>query len=107
MAGYVTRGGNRSSHRAGATVSRRLRTAGLNVMGSDRRHKADGMTVSGIESCASILVDYGIPAKNDRVADMVLDEILSWPQVDADEISIDITEWGAVRFFFEYIPKGK
>jgi len=101
MAGALPRNrGNRSTNRVGATVSRRLRAAGWNVSPSARKYKADGMFVTGHGDSATVLMDFGLDAKNARVADEVAALVRTWTQ--ASNVSVDPLEDGAVFVRFGY-----
>lgn len=95
MAGFrPSNNGNRSTNRVGATVSRRLRAAGWNVSPSARKFQADGMFVTGHGDSFSVLVDFGLNAKNLRVANGVAAEIGTWAQ--AADVEVDVLEEGAI-----------
>lgn len=84
MAGSLPRNrGNRSTARVGSAVSRKLRTAGFNVSPSARRHRYNGLFVSGKDRMATILVDLGVPAKNERTAHEIIGEVMGWPTVES------------------------
>ena len=102
MAGYRPQNrGNRSANRTGSTVSRRLRAAGWNISPAARRHKADGMFVSAQGTWAHVLLDFGVAAKNTRVADQVAGDIRTWPE--AEGVSISQAGDGAVFVHFDYV----
>lgn len=102
MAGYRPKNrGNRSTNRVGATVSRRLRAADWNVSPSARKYKADGMFVTGHGDSVTVLMDFGVAAKNQRVAEGVAATVRGWPQVSGF-VSIDPLEDGAVFVRFTY-----
>lgn len=102
MAGARPRNrGNRSTNRVGATVSRRLRAADWNVSPSARKYKADGMFVTGHGDSVTVLMDFGVAAKNQRVAEGVAATVRGWPQVNGF-VSIDPLEDGAVFVRFTY-----
>lgn len=105
MPGYVPQNrGNKSTNRVGATVSRRLRKAGFNVIAKDNRRVNQCLTVSGKTGTATISVDYGIPSKNDRVAGELIDELLTWDQVPGNGIDTHVAECGAILIWVEYTP---
>ncbi|AMD42811.1 hypothetical protein SEA_XKCD426_70 [Streptomyces phage Xkcd426] len=109
MAGALPRNrGNRSANRTGATVSRRLRAADHNVVSPDRRHKSFCMTVRAAGDHVSVLVDYGIPSKNQRVAEDVAATLRGWSQVSDLDVSpiVDDAE-GAVFVRFTYTPTSR
>lgn len=102
MTGILPRNrGNRSANRVGATVSRRLRAADWNVSPSARKHKADGIFVSGRGTSVSVLVDLGDEARNFKVAQGIAATVVVWPQV-ADFASVDPLDGGAYFVRFEY-----
>lgn len=103
MAGSLPRNrGNRSANRVGTTVSRRLRAAGHNVVsGAARLHC--GLTVSGADGVATVSVDYGIRAKNDRVLGELIDTLASWDQVG--EMDYETLPDGAVLLWVAYTPR--
>lgn len=95
MAGALPRNrGNRSTNRVGSTVSRRLRAAGWNVSPSARKFKYDGMFVTGHGDSVSVLMDFGLDAKNLRVAKAVQLEMAGWAQTGT--VTLDVLEDGAV-----------
>lgn len=90
MAGFrPANNGNRSTNRVGATVSRRLRAADWNVSPSARKHMHHGMFVTGMGDYVSVMMDFGIDAKNERVAAGVLQTVSTWAQVSGAEITSD------------------
>jgi hypothetical protein len=79
MSGARPAPGNRSSARFGANLSRRLRAAGYNIMPSARKHKADGVTVSGAgNDFASVLIDIRGAARRTALADEMTELIEAW-----------------------------
>jgi hypothetical protein len=86
----------------GATVSRRLRAAGFNVSPSARRHRFNGLFVSGRGSRVTITIDLGVPSENDRVACELLDAVDGWPQVSYRDISWSIMDDGAILMWIPY-----
>jgi hypothetical protein len=101
MAGLLPQNrGNRSTNRVGSTVSRRLRAAGWNISPSARKYRADGMFVTGHGDSATVLLDFGLDAKNARVAEAVAAEVRGWAQ--AADVSVDPLEDGAVFVRFSY-----
>jgi hypothetical protein len=101
MAGALPRNrGNRSTNRVGSTVSRRLRAADWNVSPSARKYKADGMFVTGHGDSATVLVDFGLDAKNERVAAGVAATVASW--AEAADVEVTVLEDGARFVRFSY-----
>lgn len=105
MSGYQPANrGNRSSNRIGATVSRRLRAAGFNVVSPDRRHVTRCMTVQATDDRVSVLVDYGLTAKNNRIAAEVAETLVGWTQVSDLSTDSKLCGDGAVFIWFDYTP---
>lgn len=73
--------GNRSSNRVGSLTSRRLKAAGFNVSPSSRRHRFNGLFVSGIDKTASILLDLGTASANERNHDRLVRELMTWDHI--------------------------
>jgi hypothetical protein len=92
--------GNRSTNRVGSTVSRRLRAAGWNISPSARKYKADGMFVTGFGDSVSVLLDFGLAAKNKRYAGDVEETVRAWSEVN--EVEITVLDDGAVFVRFAY-----
>lgn len=103
MAGSLPQNrGNRSAHRTGATVSRRLRTAGFNLVSPDRRHITQCATVRGAGDYFSVLVDYGLTGKNERVSLDIALTLEGWPQVT--DLDLEVLDDGAVYVRGTYTP---
>lgn len=103
MAGSLPQNrGNRSTNRIGATVSRRLRAAGHNIISPDRRHIVQCTTVQAAGGEVSVLVDYGILGKNERVTLDLIDTVSGWPQVTGADL--EILDDGAIYLTFTYTP---
>lgn len=81
-------------------VSRRLRAAGFNISPSTRKHRYDGIFVSGQGGHASVLLDLGSHGINRRVVFHIMDEIKRWPQTaDVRRSNLDS---GAIILHIEY-----
>lgn len=106
MAGYLPRNrGNRSTDRTGAVVSRRLRAAGFNISPAARKHKANGIFVSGYKGGATVLVDLGRTGANRATATDIFDRVADWPQVS--DLDMRVVGESFIFVQFSYNPIGR
>lgn len=101
MAGYRPQnGGNKSTQRYGVTVSRRLRTAGINVSPAARRYQHLGVFVAGRGDYISILVDLGTQERSKGVAEEIAEIVRGW-RLNGPEVEAELAEDHAwVRFYY-------
>lgn len=92
--------GNKSTNRIGSVVSRKLRAAGWNIAPAAMRHKRDVTTVGALGNRVSVLADTGLDRRNRRIADGILNEVATWPEVSDTDLTV--TESGAVFVRFDY-----
>ncbi|MGX1133225.1 enamine deaminase RidA (YjgF/YER057c/UK114 family) [Streptomyces glaucescens] len=76
MSGYRSRSGNRNPDRTGVVASRRLRAAGWNISSSARKHKAEGVFVSGSLGLVSVFVDLG--DQSVQTAEEIAQTVADW-----------------------------
>src|SRR5262245_15806782 len=85
--------GNKSTHRTGATVSRRLRAADFNISPAARKHRHAGMFVSAQGDHCSVWIDLDLDARNERVMGEVVETLRTWTEVT----DIDVRNIGGAQ----------
>lgn len=101
MAGALPKNnGNKTANRIGATVSRRLRSAGIRVSPAADRYRREGTFVAARGDLVSVLVSTGDRASNTATAARVLCAASHWPQVH--DFEIEKTEDGSCFVWFTY-----
>jgi hypothetical protein len=99
MSGYLPQNrGNKTVHRTGSTVSRRLRAAGFNISPSARKHLYSGMFVSAAEDYASVLFDLGDEMRNREASAEVYQLVGTWERVS--RLDVSVLEDGRARVTF-------
>lgn len=100
MAGYrPANNGNRTTNRIGATVSRRLREANVNISPSARQHRNPGTFVSATGDLVSVFVDTDLDARNERIADTIKDVVATWPEAQG-WTTTDVSGAILIHFFY-------
>lgn len=107
MSGYRPQNrGNRTAARSGAAVSRRLRSAGVNLSPSGNKHKRPGIFVTGRNEFISIYVDLDANEEDTReVTDHIADVVRSWGMDPTVTITMHGSEaTGRITFQYGEIP---